>query len=30
VQVAPLGPEDEEPPTRLRQKAIEVRAAGVT
>lgn len=30
VQVAPLGPEDEEPPARLRQKAIEVRPAGVT
>jgi len=28
VQVAPLGPEDEEPPTRLRQKAIEIPPAG--
>jgi len=28
VQVAPLGPEDEEPPTRLRRKAIEIPPAG--
>jgi hypothetical protein len=28
VQVASLGPEDEEPPTRLRQKAIEIPPAG--
>jgi len=29
VQVAPLGPEDEEPPTRLRQKALEVELSQV-
>jgi len=28
VQVAPLGPEDEEPPTRLRQKVLEIPKAG--
>jgi hypothetical protein len=28
VQVAPLGPEEEEPPTRLRQKAIEIPPRG--
>jgi hypothetical protein len=28
VQVASLGPEDEEPPTRLRRKAIEIPPAG--
>ena len=28
VQVAPLGPEEEAPPTRLRQKAIEIPPAG--